>query len=96
MWNIIVGIKNSTELKNHKKNKSHRPIPRHPTTHTDKEITWIKNLIRRNAEITLCELWYKLRIKCGYSGHISSLYRLLKRLDFYKEINIKNTSKYVP
>lgn len=78
------------------KDKSHRPLSKHPNAHTDEEITWIKNLIRRNPDITLCELWYKLRINRGYSRHIGSLYRVLKRLDFYKEINIKNTSKYVP
>ena len=53
-------------------------------------------MIRRNPNITLCELWYKLRINRGYSRHIGSLYRVLRKLDFYKEINIKNTSKYVP
>jgi|GEM_PF-686605 hypothetical protein len=78
------------------KDKSHRPLSKHPNAHTDEEITWIRNLIRRNPDITLCELWYKLRIKRGYSRHIGSLYRVLKRLDFYKEINVKNTSKYVP
>ena len=76
--------------------KSHRPKSKHPKAHTDEEITWIKNLIRRNPNITLCELWYKLRINRGYSRHIGSLYRVLRKLDFYKEINIKNTSKYIP
>ena len=28
--------------------KSHRPISRHPNAHTDEEIKWIKDLIRRN------------------------------------------------
>ena len=77
-------------------NKSHKPLSKHSNAHTDEEITWIKNLIRRNPDITLCELWYKLRIKRGYSRHIGRLYRVLKRLDFYQEKNIKNTSKYVP
>ena len=76
--------------------KSHRPLTNHPNAHTDEEIHWIKNLIRRNPNITLCELWYKLRINKGYSRHIGSLYRVLRKIDFYKEINIKNTSKYIP
>ena len=42
-------------------NKSHRPLSRHPNAHTDEEIKWIKDLIRRNTHITLCELWIKLR-----------------------------------
>lgn len=76
--------------------KSHKPLSNHPNAHTEEEITWIKNLIRRNPNITLCELWYKLRINKGYKRHIGSLYRVLKRINFYNEINIKNTSKYVP
>ena len=37
--------------------KSHRPKNRHPNAHTDLEIKWIKDLIKRNPHITLCELW---------------------------------------
>lgn len=45
--------------------KSHKPFTPHPNAHTKEEITWIKNLVRRNPHITLCELWMKLRvIKC--------------------------------
>ena len=76
--------------------ESHKPKSKHTNSHTDLEIKHIKDLIRRNPNITLCELWYKLKIKYSYSRHIGSLYRVLKRLDFYQEINIKNTSKYVP
>ena len=76
--------------------KSHRPKTPHPNAHTDEEISWIKNLIRRNSNITLCELWYKLKTNKGYSRHIGSLYRVLKRLNFYQGININHTSKYVP
>ena len=32
------------------KDKSHKPISKHPNAHTDEEITWIKNLIRRNKQ----------------------------------------------
>ena len=76
--------------------KSHRPLTPHPNAHTELELSWIKNYIRRNPHITLCELWYKLRINKGYTRHPGSLYRVLKRIGFYNEINIKNTSKYVP
>ena len=48
--------------------KSHKPLSPHPNAHTDEEITWIKNLIRRNPDITLCELWYKLRINRDIQG----------------------------
>ena len=60
--------------------KSHRQISRHPNAHTDEEIKWIKDLIRRNPHITLCELWIKLKINKGYNRLIVSLYRVLKRI----------------
>lgn len=62
--------------------KSHRPHSRHPNAHTDEEIKWIKDLIRRNPHITLCELWIKLKRNKGYKRHIVSLYRILKKLAF--------------
>ena len=76
--------------------KSHRPLSKHPNAHTDLEIKWIRNYLRRNPHITLCELWYKLKLNKGYSRHPASLYRFLKKLGFYNQINIKNTSKYIP
>lgn len=76
--------------------KSHKPLSKHPNAHTDLEIKWIKDYLRRNPHITLCELWYKLKINKGYSRHPASLYRFLKKIGFYNQINIKNTSKYKP
>lgn len=76
--------------------KSHKPLSDHPNAHTDEEITWIKNFISRNPKITLCELWYKLRIKKGYTRHIGSLYRVLRKLGMTKSISISGTSKYTP
>ena len=46
--------------------KSHRPLSKHPTEHTDEEMKWIKDLIRRNPHITLNEIWYKLKREKGY------------------------------
>lgn len=76
--------------------KSHRPLSNHPNSHTDLEIKWIKDYLRRNPHITLCELWYKLKLNKGYSRHPASLYRFLKKIGFYNQLNIKNTSKYKP
>lgn len=76
--------------------KSHRPLSKHPNAHSDLEIKWIKDYLRRNPHITLCELWYKLKLNKGYSRHPASLYRFLKKIGFYNQINIKNTSKYKP
>ncbi len=73
--------------------KSHRPLSKHPSAHTDLEIKWIKDLLRRNPNITLCEIWYKLRINKGYTRNIGSLYRVLQKIGFIHKVNIKNTSK---
>lgn len=75
--------------------KSHKPKTRHPKSHTNQEIRWIRNYVRRNPRITLCELWAKLKREKGYTKKITSLYRVMKRLNikFYKGMNIKNTSK---
>lgn len=73
--------------------KSHRPISPHPNAHTEQEIKWIKDLIKRNPHITLCELWIKLIKNKGYKRHIVSLYRLLRRIGFYNQILISGTSK---
>ena len=76
-------------------NKSHKPKTRHPKSHTNQEIRWIRNYVRRNPRITLCELWIKLKREKGYKRTITALYRVMKRLNikFYKGMNIKNTSK---
>lgn len=75
--------------------KSHRPHSRHPNAHTDEEIQWIRNYVRRNPRITLCELWIKLKRDKGYTRTITGLYRVIRKLDikFYKGMKIKNTSK---
>lgn len=82
--------------KNSLKDISHKPKTKHPNAHTDDEIKWIKNYLRRNPNITLCELWYKLKLNRGYTRHPASLYRFLRSIGWYHKFNIKNTSKYVP
>lgn len=39
--------------------KSHRPLTPHPNSHTGEELIWIKNYLRRNPNISLCELYGK-------------------------------------
>ena len=75
--------------------KSHKPKRRHPNAHTNQERRWIRNYVRRNPRITLCELWMKLKREKGYTRTITALYRVMRRLNikFYKGMNIKNTSK---
>ena len=75
--------------------KSHKTKTRNPKSHTNQEIRWIRNYVGRNPRITLNELWYKLKREKGYSKTITSLYRVMKRLNikFYKGMKIKDTSK---
>ena len=58
--------------------KSHKPLSPHPNAHTEQELTWIKNYIRRNPNISLCELYGKLRVEKGYSRHACSLFRIVR------------------
>ena len=81
-------IKKFDGTKESLKDKSHKPKSIHPKAHTEKEIKWIKNLIKRNPHITLNEIWYKLK-KQGYKKNISSLYRVLRRIKFYKQEDIR-------
>ena len=71
--------------------KSHRPLSKHPKEHT--EIKWIKDLIKRNPHITLNEIWYKLKINKGYTRKPASLYRVLRKIGYYNNPEIKGTSK---
>ena len=73
--------------------KSHRPLSKHPTEHTDEEIKWIKDLIRRNPHITLNEIWYKLKRNKGYTRKPTSLYRILRKIGYYNNPEVKGTSK---
>lgn len=41
--------------------KSHRPLSPHPNAHTEQELYWIRCYLRRNPNISLCELYGKLR-----------------------------------
>lgn len=74
--------------------KSHRPLSKHPNAHTDEEIKWIRNLIKRNPNISLCELYGKLRINYGYSRQASSLFRFLRKMNFY--VDKEKHKKYIP
>ena len=78
--------------------KSHRSHSPHPNAHTKEEIKWIKDLLKRhkNDNLTLGKIWYKLRINKGYKRNIGSLYRVMRKLGYYKQINITGTSKYIP
>lgn len=74
--------------------KSHKPHTPHPNSHTDLEIKWIKDYLRRNPNISLCELYGKLRVEKGYSRHAASLFRVMRKLGIY--VNKEKKTKYVP
>lgn len=76
-------------------NKSHKPISKHPNAHSDLEIKWIKDYIRRNPNISMIELFGKLRVDKGYSRHACSLFRVLRKLGYYNQKQ-HVYKKYIP
>ena len=62
--------------------KSHRPHSPHPNAHTEEELKWIKDLHRRNPDISVNELYGKLRQQKAYIRHPGSLYRVFIRLGY--------------
>ena len=74
--------------------KSHKPLTPHPKAHTEQEIKWIKDYIRRTPDISLCELYGRLRVDKGYSRHAASLFRVMRKMGIY--VNKETKSKYAP
>lgn len=77
------------------KDKSHRPKKQHPNAHTEEELTWIKNYIRRNPNISMNELYGKLKRNKEYTRNPDSLFRVLRRLGYFKDQKQKK-NKYKP
>ena len=76
--------------------KSHKPLTPHPNSHTEEELKWIKDYLRRNPNITICELYGKLREEKAYSRNPGSLYRVLVKLGFrQKNASTKKKSKHL-
>ncbi len=75
--------------------KSHRPHSQHPNAHTEEELNWIRNYHRRNPNISICELYGKLRQEKAYSRHPGSLYRAFVRLGYRRKVeSTKKKSKH--
>lgn len=68
----------------------------HPNRHTEEEIKHITDLIRRNPNIGLNELYGKLRVNYAYYRHPMSLYNFLRKHGWYEEVKIKNRYKPQP
>ena len=76
--------------------KSHRPHSPHPNAHTEEELSWIRNLHRRNPNISVCEMYGKLRAERGYTRNPGSLYRVFVRLGYRKQVeSTKKKSKHL-
>lgn len=78
------------------RDKSHKPLSKHPNAHTDEEISWIKAYLRRNPHISICELYGKLKKEKGYSRHPASLYRVCRRLGYFKPAKAPKKKPYKP
>ena len=90
-WNRAYdGTKNSLQ------NKSHKPHTPHPNAHTEEELKWICDYHRRNPNISICELYGKLREDKAYSRHPGSLYRIFVRLGFRKKAESTRKSPNTP
>lgn len=75
--------------------KSHRPHSVHPNAHTAEELQWIINLHRRNPNISVCEMYSKLREQHAYSRHPGSLYRIFVKLGYRTKVeSTKKKSKH--
>lgn len=75
--------------------KSHRPLTPHPNSHTEEELSWIKNYMKRNPTISMIELYAKLKFNRGYHRHPCSLFRVLRKLGYFRQEKKKEKS-YVP
>ena len=73
--------------------KSRKPHS-HPNAHKNTEILLIENMRRRNPDEGLTMFWIKLQ-KRGYTRCITSLYRVMQKLGYYKHEK-KKKDGYVP
>lgn len=71
------------------------PHSPHPNAHTSDEIKHIKDILRRNPDIGLSELYGKLKRNYAYTRHPASLFRFLRKQGIYVEPEA-NKSKYIP
>ena len=76
--------------------RSHRPHSQHPNAHTEEELKWIRDYHRRNPQISICELYGKLRTEKAYRRNPLSLYRVFVRLGYrQKPESTKKKSKHL-
>lgn len=61
--------------------RSRRPHS-HPNQHTEAEMKLIRDMRRRNPNLGMMELWYRLRQR-GYTRRPESLFRVMKKLGLF-------------
>lgn len=54
----------------------------HPNQHTEEELRLIRDMRRRNSELGMIELWYRLK-KRGYTRRPESLFRVMRKLGMF-------------
>lgn len=72
--------------------RSRRPHT-HPNAHTEAEYKLIRDVRRRNPELGILEFWHRLTLN-GYTRPPGSLYRVMRRLGYFK--TEKPKKKYIP
>ena len=76
--------------------KSHKPHSPHPNAHTQEELAWIRNYHWCSPNISVCELYGKLRQEKAYSRHPGSLYRVFVRLGYRKKVESTRKNPNIP
>ncbi|MCH5179919.1 MAG: DDE-type integrase/transposase/recombinase [Erysipelotrichales bacterium] len=76
-------------------NGSHVPLTPNPREQTSEEKKHIQDLVRRNPNIGLSELYGKLRVNYGYSRNPVTLYRYLRKNNYFKDLK-KDRKNYKP
>ena len=66
-----------------------------PNIHTEQEVQQIKNLLRRNPDIGIVDLWHKLRAK-GYARSLSGLHKALGRMQMCTHASSRPSPTYKP
>lgn len=74
--------------------RSRRPH-HHPNEHTPEELKLIRDMRRRDPDLGLPELWYRLR-KRGYTRRPESLFRVMRRLGLSSVVQEKKTHQPKP
>ena len=74
--------------------RSRRPHS-HPNQHTEAEMKLIRDMRRRNPNLGMVELWYRLRQR-GYTRRPESLFRVMRKLGLFSPKEKKTAYKPKP